>query len=233
MDAAWLSTQLAEGRSIESIAREVGRDPSTVAYWVNKHGLASRYADRHRAKGALSREELQALVEEGLSVQQIAQRLGRGGTTVRHWLRRHELRTVRAGRLAVADAAAAPATGSVDVRKCRRHGFTAFVFTKGGRWRCKRCRTAAVTARRRRVKRMLIAEAGGSCRLCGYDRWPGALQFHHLDPSQKSFSLAAMGLARSLEKARAEVAKCVLVCANCHAEIEGGLATIRPSEPCR
>ena len=34
------------------------------------------------------------------------------------------------------------------------------------------------------------------------------------------------GVARSLETARAEAAKCVLVCANCHAEIEAGLATI-------
>ena len=38
MDAAWLAEQLEAGRSIESIARETGRDPSTVAYWVNKYG---------------------------------------------------------------------------------------------------------------------------------------------------------------------------------------------------
>jgi hypothetical protein len=33
MEAAWLKSQLGAGRSIESIARETGRDPSTVAYW--------------------------------------------------------------------------------------------------------------------------------------------------------------------------------------------------------
>ena len=44
MDAGWLTEQLEAGRSIESIARETGRDPSTVAYWVNKHGLASEHA---------------------------------------------------------------------------------------------------------------------------------------------------------------------------------------------
>ena len=82
-------------------------------------------------------------------------------------------------------------------------------------------------ARRRRIKRQLIEEAGGGCILCGYDRFPGALQFHHLDPAQKSFALSVQGVARSLEKARAEAAKCVLMCANCHAEVEGGLATIR------
>jgi hypothetical protein len=39
MNADWLASRLAEGRSIESLAREAGRSPSTVAYWVNKHGL--------------------------------------------------------------------------------------------------------------------------------------------------------------------------------------------------
>jgi len=41
VEAQWLASRLAEGRSIESIAREVNRNPSTVAYWVNKHGLTS------------------------------------------------------------------------------------------------------------------------------------------------------------------------------------------------
>lgn len=37
MDPAWLADQLAAGRSIESLARETGRSPSSVAYWVTKH----------------------------------------------------------------------------------------------------------------------------------------------------------------------------------------------------
>jgi hypothetical protein len=31
----------------------------------------------------------------------------------------------------------------------------------------------------------------------------------------------------ALEAARAEAAKCVLLCANCHAEVEAGVATVR------
>jgi ribosomal protein L30E len=34
------------------------------------------------------------------------------------------------------------------------------------------------------------------------------------------------GAARSIASARAEMAKCVLLCANCHAEVESGLTTI-------
>ena len=51
MDAHWLASQLGSGRSIESIAREVGRSPSAVAYWVTKHGLTSAHAPRHAARG--------------------------------------------------------------------------------------------------------------------------------------------------------------------------------------
>jgi transposase-like protein len=47
MDPHMLAAQLESGRSIEVLARELGRDPSTVAYWVNKHGLASTHAAKH------------------------------------------------------------------------------------------------------------------------------------------------------------------------------------------
>jgi hypothetical protein len=76
------------------------------------------------------------------------------------------------------------------------------------------------------VKLRLIAEAGGRCRLCGYDRFPGALHFHHLDPETKTFGLSRQGVYRSLARARAEAQKCALLCANCHAEVEGGFAVL-------
>jgi transposase-like protein len=222
MDKDWLETQLAAGRSIESIAREVGKHPSTVGHWVTKYGLLSMYAERHAPKGPPPRAAIAALVEEGLTIQQMAERLGLGATTVRYWLRKYGLATARAR-------GARPAAGErIVIRECRRHGFTVWVRTgSDGRFRCKRCRSEAVTARRRRVKRVLIEEAGGRCVLCGYDRFPGASQFHHLDPADKAFAISVQGVARSLEKARAEAAKCVLMCANCHAEVEGGVATIR------
>jgi DNA-binding transcriptional ArsR family regulator len=223
MDRDWLEAQLAAGRSIESIAREIGKHPSTVGYWLKKHGLTSRYAELHGPRGSLERERLAELVKQGLSNREIADAVGRSETTVRYWLRAHDLRTLRA--------AAAPTPGGgarVIQRDCRIHGRTAWVRSgSSDRYRCKHCRSAAVTARRRRVKRLLIEEAGGRCILCGYDRFPGALHFHHLDPTQKSFALSLQGVTRSLEKARAEAAKCVLMCANCHAEVEGGVATIR------
>lgn len=62
--------------------------------------------------------------------------------------------------------------------------------------------------------------------ICGYHRSVAALQFHHLDPATKSFSLADRGYTRSLDRVREEARKCVLLCANCHTEVEAGLAKI-------
>ena len=79
--------------------------------------------------------------------------------------------------------------------------------------------------RRKAVKRLLVAEAGGRCALCGYDRAMAGLHFHHREPSEKAFALSARGMALSLDAARAEAAKCILLCSNCHAEVESGLAS--------
>ena len=225
MDREWLASKLSEGRSIESLAREAGRSPSTVAYWVNKQGLASAHAPRHAPRGAIDRERLQALVEEGMSIRQIAAELDRSYTTVRHWLGRYGLQTPRARRLA--ETAAARTTGADATQAtCSRHGATTFARDSDGGFRCLRCRSEAVVARRRRLKERLVAEAGGRCVLCGYDRSVAALQFHHRDPALKSFSIAHRGLARSLEATLNEMRKCVLLCATCHAEVEAGVATL-------
>ena len=95
-----------------------------------------------------------------------------------------------------------------------------------GYYRCKRCRMQRVMDWRRRAKQRLIEEAGGCCLLCGYRRCSGALHFHHLDPAQKEFGIARRGFTRSIEKMRAEAAKCVLLCSNCHAEVGAGIATL-------
>jgi hypothetical protein len=63
---------------------------------------------------------------------------------------------------------------------------------------------------------------GGRCCLCGYDRCLEALVFHHLSGA-KEFGIGAKGYTRSWSAVREELAKCLLVCANCHSEIHAGL----------
>jgi hypothetical protein len=80
-----------------------------------------------------------------------------------------------------------------------------------------------VAERRRRIKVELVAEAGGACAVCGYNRCISALSFHHVNPREKRFGVARGGVTLGIARMREEARKCVLLCANCHAEVEAGL----------
>ena len=78
------------------------------------------------------------------------------------------------------------------------------------------------TARRKQ----LLELAGGKCKICEYSKYNGALQFHHIKPETKEFDLSKRNLSKSQKRLEVEVDKCILVCANCHAEIHAGLIKI-------
>lgn len=85
-----------------------------------------------------------------------------------------------------------------------------------------------VTDRRITIRKKVVEILGGKCLLCGYDKCGNALCAHHLDPKEKEFGLSYKGLCRSWIKVLSELKKCVLLCANCHAEVHDGL--IIPNE---
>jgi transposase len=222
VDRASLEKLLNQGLSLAEIGRRFGRHESTVAYWVQKYGLEAVNRERTAPKGGLSREELEPLVAAGMSIGEIADVVARSKTTVRHWLVEYGMKTAHTQRKWL--------YGNADerlVRVCLRHGETEFQRRSAGGYRCLKCRSEAVTRRRRRVKRLLVEDAGGACQSCGYDRCLAALEFHHVEPSEKAFSLSHRGVARSIDRARNGAQKCVLLCANCHAEVEVGLLTLK------
>lgn len=89
---------------------------------------------------------------------------------------------------------------------------------------CKKCNHANVLERQRKFKLKCIEYLGGKCQRCGYNKYIGALEFHHLDPKQKDFEVSKLKLT-SWNKNSAiilnELDKCELVCSNCHREIHG------------
>jgi transposase len=224
MDRAALERMLDEGLSLQAIGERERRHPSTVSYWIRKHGLEARNAARHRSRGGIEKAELADLVERDLTIREIAEVLERSPTTVRYWLARHGLETSAAARRGARRGAGA---GERSMATCRRHGDTPFVVRGDGSLACLRCRSDAVVQRRRRVRKRLVEHAGGACALCGYDRCAGALHFHHRDPATKRLALGGRGLTHSWARLTEEAAKCVLLCANCHAELEAGVAVLR------
>lgn len=91
----------------------------------------------------------------------------------------------------------------------------------------KSCKTKLyVTNYRKKQKRAAVEYKGGKCQLCGYDKCVEALQFHHLDPNEKDFGIGGKGETRKWETIKTELDKCICLCANCHAEVHAGLASI-------
>lgn len=106
-------------------------------------------------------------------------------------------------------------------KECSLHGLTNYHSRGDGYYRCTKCSTFNITKRRIRNKKIIVEEHGGKCTICGYDKYIGALQFHHIDRKTKKFQIG--GQTSSLNRIREEAKKCQLLCANCHIEIENGI----------
>ncbi len=226
MDRDQLEGWLERGLSLTEIGALTNRDPSTVGYWLQKYGLTANGKAKYAPRGGLRRDQLEPLVERGLTVRQMADELDRSQSTIRHWVGKYGLKLTRHHRNRERALEALAAGDSRFLSSCRYHGETEFLVFRNGRHRCARCNTEAVIRRRRKVKQQLVDEAGGRCVRCGFDEHPSGLQFHHLNPSQKRFAVSDKGVTRSLAEARVEARKCVLLCATCHAMVEAGVVSL-------
>lgn len=85
----------------------------------------------------------------------------------------------------------------------------------------------AVKDWRVRTKARILEAMGDKCNICGYSRCNAALELHHINPSAKEFSFGGIrAKPKSWDKIVAELRKCVLLCANCHREVEAGLVQL-------
>lgn len=91
---------------------------------------------------------------------------------------------------------------------------------------CKPCMNNQAIERQRKFKQKIVDMKGGCCSECGYKKYIGALEFHHLDPTKKDFLLSQFRFTsyqKNEQLILAELDKCILVCANCHREIHANL----------
>jgi len=88
----------------------------------------------------------------------------------------------------------------------------------------------AVAKRRKKIRQKAIAELGGKCIKCGYNKYTEVLEFHHRDPSKKDFNVSSKGHCRSWQRVKQEIEKCDLLCANCHRELHVELDKLAASQ---
>jgi len=79
------------------------------------------------------------------------------------------------------------------------------------------CSACVSKNRRRAIKQKAIEYKGGKCQKCGYNKCAGAMDFHHLDPKAKDFTIS--GNFGKWENIKNELDKCILLCKNCHSEL--------------
>lgn len=82
----------------------------------------------------------------------------------------------------------------------------------------------AVIDWRKRTKQRIVDAMGGKCVECDYDACISALELHHLNPTEKLFSFGSIrARPRAWKSIVMELKKCIMVCSNCHREIETGI----------
>lgn len=82
-------------------------------------------------------------------------------------------------------------------------------------------RRTQAALKRKQLREKAIAYKGGKCLLCGYDKCPSALDFHHPDPQVKEFTISDK--MTSWDTISKELAVVDLLCCRCHREVHDGL----------
>lgn len=82
------------------------------------------------------------------------------------------------------------------------------------------------SSNRRKALRAFIISQKTKCLRCPEDH-PACLDFHHRDPSTKEFTVCEL-TDYSLETVKAEIAKCDVLCSNCHRKLHWEEKLARP-----
>lgn len=167
----------------------------------------------------MKKEELIELIKKNLSQREISKKLNVSQTNLRYWLNKFELKTNIKKFNECDDKKRCP--------KCKENKRLDEFYNRrnkeGNSVYCRKCSNEESRERARRFKVKCVEYKGGKCVECGYNKYLGALDFHHLDPSKKDFRLAAVKSHAFNDMIKKELDKCILVCANCHREIHGSL----------
>ena len=167
----------------------------------------------------MEKEKIIELINNDFSQREIADNLKVSQTNLRHWMKKFSLKTNFKKYN--------EHEGKRKCPKCNEGKYTTDFYSrrngKGFSVYCKKCSNEESRERARKFKVKCVEYKGGKCVKCGYNKYFGALDFHHLDPKKKDFRLAAVKSHSFNEKIKKELDKCILVCSNCHREIHGSL----------
>lgn len=92
---------------------------------------------------------------------------------------------------------------------------------KGLQSTCKACSLERLRVHRRKMREFVVAyKLSKGCEICGFDKHPFALHLDHVVPQMKrnrGVAGRALEVSWSQKRIEEELAKCQVLCANCHA----------------
>jgi hypothetical protein len=167
--------------------------------------------------------KLKNWIDQGLSLRQITNLSNKSLTTIRYWIKKHNLSSQHKS---------FKNQGLIEYgetrfcSKCKNHVKTEEFYQRRGKPNasvyCKKCTNIQTVERQKEFKRKCWEYKGKQCQnpncpapirdLKSYD-------FHHLDPKQKSFEISKVRSLRFDERVIEELDKCLMLCACCHREI--------------
>ena len=162
------------------------------------------------------RVKIQSLIDECFSTHKIANELGLNDGTVRWWIRKLRFTPAKNGKLV---------KGNKLFKRCPKCNCVKevtseqFYIRDGNKIKCcKLCFLQDFYIKHKGFKQKCVDYKGGKCKKCGYFKCLAAMDFHHLDPSQKDYQISEIR-SKQWEVVKKELDKTILLCRNCHAEL--------------
>jgi phage FluMu protein Com len=179
-------------------------------------------------KFTTSKEELETLISEGLSVSQIAKKLNHPYTTIPHWIKKWNLSPSKFGYTFRDGKEFKKCPRCKEIKEVNNKNFPIRKryaklrkrcgFERRSISECRECNRKRTFERNNQFKQKCVEYKGGKCTVCGYEKCLSALDFHHRNPNEKDFEIGDMR-HKPWELIKTELDKCNCVCRNCHAEI--------------
>ncbi len=172
----------------------------------------------------MEKHRLEELIAQNLTTLQIADAIGLSSTGARYWMKRFGLKVNgkvgghRPRRIPNGQSKCSMCHETkplVDFYRKRKESDSPTGY-------CRTCHGIWTKNRFRRFKQECLDYRGNKCEACGYSRCIASLEFHHLDPSQKDFGMSQTKRVTLTDEIKAELDKCVVLCACCHREVHYG-----------